>query len=417
MRSPRRQFSVLAGLCLLLAGVAMAPISRSGASVYWGGGHAVGAANLDGTMPIINYPYEIANMSPVDGEACGVAVNGSHIFWADQSGGAIGRMDLSQSPTGRLEFSESLNIDQSFVSGLVEPCGVAVDGAHIYWASRGGDRIGRANLDGSQLDPNFIIGTAGPCGVAVDQAHIYWASQATGSIGRANLDGSEADPDFIVGAEGPCGVAVDGAHIYWADQLGGTIGRASLDGGEVLQDLVSGLDSPCGVAVDGTHVYWAGWFSQDGLVGRASLDGSGVNKSLVSAPFYRASCGVALDSRLFRPPPPPPSRPIHFGKLKHNLRTGSVLLTVVVPASGELTVTSPGVGWALLKGKPTPPNVGGSFTWRLKVWPGKNGPAARRIRRQLRKEGKAPLTLDLSYTEDGHLPHPEVKQFALIRRR
>jgi hypothetical protein len=416
MRSPRRRFSVLAGLCLLLAGVVMAPISRSGAAVYWGGGHAVGAANLDGTMPIISYPYEIANMSPVNGEACGVAVSGSHIFWADQAGGAIGRMDLSQSPTGRLEISESLNIDQSFVSGLVEPCGVAVDGAHIYWASRGGDRIGRANLDGGQPNPNFMIGTPSPCGVAVDQSHIYWASQSTGSIGRANLDGSAADPDFVTGAEGPCGVAVDGGHIYWADQLGGTIGRASLDGGEVLQDLVSGLDNPCGVAVDSTHVYWAG-FSQDGLVGRANLDGSGVSKSLVSVPFYRSSCGVALDSRVFRPPPLPPSRPIHFGKLKHNLRTGSVLLTVVVPASGELTVTSPGVGWAVLKGKPPPPYVGGSFTWRLKVWPGKNGPAARRIRRQLRKNGKAPLSLDLSYAEDGHLPHPEVKQLALIRRR
>lgn len=415
MRSPRRRLAALAGLCLLLAGV-VAPVSPSGAAVYWGGGRSVGAANLDGTMPIINYPYEIANMSPVDGEACGVAVDGSHVFWADQAAGAIGRMDLSQSAAGRLEFSEGLNIDQSFVSGIVDPCGVAVDGAHVYWASRWGDRIGRANLDGSDTNSNFIIGTENPCGVAVDGAHVYWASQSTGAIGRANLDGSDPDPNFILGADGPCGVAVDGSHVYWANQLGGTIGRASLDGGEVLQSLVTGLDNPCGVAVNSTHVYWAGWLSEDGLVGRANLDGSGVEKSLVSVPFYRASCGVALDSRVFRPPPPPPSRPIRFGKLKHDLHTGAVLLTVVVPASGELSVTSPGVGWAVLKGRPTPPYVGGSFTWRLKVWPGKSGPAARRIRRQLKKTGKAPLALDLTYAEDGRLPRPEVKRFALIRR-
>ena len=79
------------------------------------------------------------------------------------------------------------------------------------------NRIGRANLDGTGVNQSFITGVSSPTGVAVDAGHVYWANVAADTIGRANLDGTGVNQSFITGAGGPCGVAVDAGHIYWAN--------------------------------------------------------------------------------------------------------------------------------------------------------------------------------------------------------
>jgi sugar lactone lactonase YvrE len=105
--------------------------------------------------------------------------------------------------------------------------------AFVYWADFGSGRIGRANLDGTDVNPRFTSGVSFglgfPSGVAVDAAHIYWADGGANTIARANLDGTGADPSFITGLT-PDWVAVDAAHVYWANGGAGTIGRANLDG-------------------------------------------------------------------------------------------------------------------------------------------------------------------------------------------
>jgi virginiamycin B lyase len=47
-------------------------------------------------------------------------------------------------------------------------------GALVYWANYTGGTIGRANLDGSGIaDQSFIAGAEQPRGVAVDGQHVY----------------------------------------------------------------------------------------------------------------------------------------------------------------------------------------------------------------------------------------------------
>ena len=48
---------------------------------------------------------------------------------------------------------------------------------------------------------------ASPCGVAVDGAHVFWAEAKPGTIGRANLDGTGATTEFLR-TNGATGVAV-----------------------------------------------------------------------------------------------------------------------------------------------------------------------------------------------------------------
>ena len=47
-------------------------------------------------------------------------------------------------------------MSNAVIVGGNRPCGVATDGTHIYWANEGGSTIGRANLDGSGVQQDFI---------------------------------------------------------------------------------------------------------------------------------------------------------------------------------------------------------------------------------------------------------------------
>ena len=93
---------------------------------------------------------------------------------------------------------------------------MAVDAEHIYWANGGGDAIGRAKLDGTELENQFISGANWPCGVTVDGGYLYWgnsnaaAAEDAPSLGRANLDGSGVNQAFVAGMEGIRGVVVEG---------------------------------------------------------------------------------------------------------------------------------------------------------------------------------------------------------------
>lgn len=364
--------------------------------MYWSAGGSVGAANNDGSMPIDTYPYEFGNAS--DGaDVVAVAVNDTHLYWGDLANRAIGSMTLSGTPDGRIGFGDGgVGVTQNLVPDVDRPWGVAVDDSHLYWASTAG-AIGRANLDGTAVDRSFIDGLDSPCGIAVHGAYLYWGEIGPETIGRARLDGTDVDPDFIVGATSPCGLAVDAAHIYWTS--GGSIGRADVDGGDLNPTFVTGIGSPCGVAVDGDHLYWGNYVERGIYVGRANLDGSGA-APLIGSPNEAGTCGVALDSRVFQMRPARPSSPIRFGSVKRRKKGRLVIVPLYVAARGELTLTSPRIGWRLNKGPEPPPWVAGSFRWTLKLWPGP-GRVGKRIRRQLRNGKKAPIGLAFDWQELG----------------
>lgn len=146
-------------------------------------------------------------------------------------------------------------VEPAFISypGSPDTGGVAVNAGHVYWTDLDG-RIGRANLDGSAVDETFVGANNQPCGVAVNATHLFYADIADGTIGRANIDGSPADDGFIPNAGMPCDVEVDATHIWWANRLANAIGRANLDGTNVEPAFIGGLADPCGVALDGEPV-------------------------------------------------------------------------------------------------------------------------------------------------------------------
>jgi hypothetical protein len=262
----------------------------------------IGRARLDGTG------VEHSFVSGTGRRPCGVALDRKHIYWGELQGGTVGTPDEGGA-IGRANRDGSGGNARFIPPPDGGGCGVAIAGSHIYWAS--GGAIGRANLDGTGVDGQFIPGLAiprtsptslggGSCGIAVAGKYIYWMNNAESgkpvTIGRANLDGTGVNKRFINGVTTGCGIAVVGGYIYWTN--GGftdrhAIGRANRDGTGVNHRFISTPGYPCGVAVYRGRIYWAqntsGFAHPSATVGRANLNGSAVNNQFITG--IHDSCG------------------------------------------------------------------------------------------------------------------------------
>jgi hypothetical protein len=200
-----------------------------------------------------------------------VAVDSGHVYWtntgcSDEIGalegtGTIGRADVDGAPA---------SVEAEFISGASNPLGIAVNATHIYWANAGrsaGVRaIARATIGGGEVNQSFIhvIGNGtSPVGVALNATHVYYSSNEEQDGGsayllRVPLAGGEQE-NLFVGKAGVRGVAVDAAHVYWASQAGGeeAIGRADLDLTNPNNEFIKLEGKPNGVAVDAAHLYWS----------------------------------------------------------------------------------------------------------------------------------------------------------------
>ena len=164
------------------------------------------------------------------------------------------------------------------MDGLETPDDIHVDteNGYLYWTEQNGQRIGRAELDGS--NPVTIITTEASLGInsmAIDQANglIYWTEPNSLLIRRANLDGT--NPQTVLELSGdarPFGIALDGnGHMFWTELDTDRIRRATV-GGQDITTVVSGTDGPRDVI-----------FVPDVLTG--DVNGDGVVDLLDVAPF------------------------------------------------------------------------------------------------------------------------------------
>ena len=351
------------------------------------------------------------------GYLSGIALDASHVYWGNFNAGTIGRANL-----------DGTKVEQNFIPDAGRyPGGVAVDDAHIYWGN--GEKptdspllsagsIGRANLDGTGVEKQFIaggsilnLGVSEPRSPAVNASHIYWTDigPAPTTIGRANLDGTAIDGAFIefpLGSPGtiPLAVAVDNDHLYWAN-LGegasdGTIGRANIDGTGLERNFLTGMGTPVALTVDDAHIYWAngGTAAHVGSVGRAHLDGTGTEPNFIPDRTVTLASAVAVDS----------SNDFSFGQVTKDKSTGTATLTVkIIEGPGKLR---------LAKSKTVKPDkegikrVGAPPKTKLAIKP--NG----KVRKRLKKKGKARVEAMVTYSPGVGSPHTDVKTITLVKR-
>ncbi len=203
----------LMALVLSLGLIALAIPAGAQAFIYWGNGNSttIGRANLNGTA---------VNTSFINGanDPCGVAVDGSNIYWANF--GPTGTRSAAQTSTAR-DVNDELHHrrERSLRSCRQRPARL------LGQRRQRRDRPRQSRRHRRRPELHHPRPRDDPCGVAVDGGHVYWASQTGTTIGRANLDGTGVDQSFIGGANRPCGVAVDGADVYWS--TGASVARSA----------------------------------------------------------------------------------------------------------------------------------------------------------------------------------------------
>jgi hypothetical protein len=363
--------------------------------MYWGNGFTVGVAEPDGTQASGAFPTGGSMALRAHGPVCGVAVSATHLYWNEY--GTIARVDLNGGTP-------------QAVAGASSCGGIAVDAQHLYWASRDGS-IGRANLDGSEANPRFLSVGGSPCGVAVGGGYVYWIGGRYGSsLGRARTDGTGVEPELVDGGGTPgCGIAVDSSYVYWAGY--GGIARAGLDGTGANPVFIPGYSHVSGLATWGPYLYWTEE-GHPGTIGRADLDGSAPNREFLLVDGTSAS-GIAFDAR---PAPLRTSSPIEIAKVQHAKGRGIAYVTVTVPGRGLLTARAKGAESRILNDNRPLWRVG-PFELKLKLWPGRRGREATRVRNQLRREGRARVFLHLTYVEEGAKSTTTGKYVELVRKR
>jgi hypothetical protein len=183
--------------------------------------------------------------------------------------GTIGRAKLK--PDGSGVEGEP---NPEFITGASNPQGIAVNETHIYWANNGNDgilrSIGRAGIGGGEVEGNFFgkVATRNLAGLALSATHIYFDENEERNnnsyVVRLPLEGGGAETAFI-GESGLRGVALDSGHVYWTTQgEGGAVGRMSLAEFATCSSKASCKThflTPSGVleglASDGAHLFWS----------------------------------------------------------------------------------------------------------------------------------------------------------------
>jgi len=383
---------IAASLALALVAALASLPGRADAALYWSSGSGLARANMDGSEFDGQFVPAASTGPFVSYAGCqGVAVDSSHVYWAEPSRRSIGRVDLDGS-----------GVEYDFLAGLENPCGIAVDGTSIYWAEEEGGQIGRADLDGGAVDRDFVDGITNPCGVAVGNGYLYWTAEHY--LARVPLSGGI--PERIYEGNGTfyfCGVAVDSNHLYWGG-FGESIGRVELDGSRPEPSFITGVERPCGIALEGSRIYWTR-NDLPGVVQGTDLEGSHVVETIVDHPGG-GPCGIAADSTTVTPPPPPPpvlSHVISFRGARHGTHSPATFIRIRFPQAGSFTVrTGPAIRWRVLSHAPAPLTLSGPEERLLELWPGAGNRAAKALRARLRRTGKAQVRIGVDFSaQDG----------------
>lgn len=365
------------------------------AAIYWGHGPVIGRAQNDGSEALTKTTGFIGTWTSSHiGRSCGVAVNDSHIYWADSEWDRVGRATVDG-------YTE---IDLDFISGAEEPCGVTVDEDYVYWANRGGNSIGRARLDGGGVDQSFVDAVSGPCGVAVDDDFVYWTGSGPNVVGRALLLGGGKGPPLIQDFESheACGVAVAGEHLFWGGYVD-SIGRVGVNGADPDPDFIEDVEAPCGLGIYGSRLYWVEDPVRNGRISSARLSGSGFDRGVVEGISSLSCGGVAVDSLgAVTPAPPPPNSIYRIVKMKRSKRHGVVFIAVDLAGDGYFSATVPGMRVTVL---PERVRQGGYLAagrkW-LKVTPlRERGAGSKCIRKALRRGWIVQRSLKVHFSEPG----------------
>ena len=175
----------------------------------------------------------------------GIAVDASHIYWSFNratTGETVVRNLVRIDLDGENELVKALDEGPNFRLG-----GIAIDGSHLYYADQSGGKIGRSDLNLENIDPEYASAGGNPVGLAISPTHLYWSlnGEIPAITGRdlyryepasGTLKDLTVDTTDLNGAEvkGVLGASEDGSVVYFAANgvPDGVVGSPNVNGEE-----------------------------------------------------------------------------------------------------------------------------------------------------------------------------------------
>ncbi len=149
--------------------------------------------NSDGTVSQLDYTGKVLATLGTPGasaSAGGIALDSSHNAWA-VTNTANSLMFVSVDASSIPDHNPVATATSTFAGGgLLQPTGVAVDGAGQVWIANGGNSVSSFSNSGAALSPAAGYGATtaaaatpynAPSGIAVDQAGSVWVTNSGGN--------------------------------------------------------------------------------------------------------------------------------------------------------------------------------------------------------------------------------------------
>lgn len=191
----------------------------------------------------------------------GLAMDGTRVYWTDQSG-IQGVWSCLKGPSCVPVFVAK--------SEPIFPRSIAVGGVNdtlLYWVSAG--QAGEPPGTLSQVAKDAADAAASttqdkivaPTSLVATQVNVYYTSDGDGGASGAIFKGLAANQAgaqlFATGLDRPTSITLDSTRVYWAESGGGRVMSCPRSGcGAGPTVLASGEDEPYGLAVDDRSVYW-----------------------------------------------------------------------------------------------------------------------------------------------------------------
>jgi hypothetical protein len=236
---------------------------------------ACGNACNQGTNPVCN-AYELCQYTLGTGSCAygcpAIAANATTVYWT--SSGTTSLTDGTVLAVPAVGGSVT-----TFAPEQVQPIGITLDGANVYWANAGDIQvvpvgeygyegvgtpggIMEAPLDGGT--PTTLVSLTAestyleePTYLAVDSANVYWTNDWNAVWEASLADGATSMLTYSTGY-GPWHIAAGGGNVFWTDNSSeGDVEQFTpgVDGGAPMV-LAIDQDEPGSIAVDTQNVYW-----------------------------------------------------------------------------------------------------------------------------------------------------------------